>query len=269
MHHAIKRFILACFVLSISQSALASDDKISIVGGVAYNWKNEDFKISGKPFKPEFTTIDWSLIAAYQSFYVKVNFDQSIKDSYQIDNSSSGSGGPDNQAILFSRDDIGLTFGYSVLDNITLFAGFTRGETEGAGTGQIDVGTVPSFSTTVISIIEQGPFVGAIYSYHFKKSGSLSLSLAYAKLDGEVILRSASTAIATGVTTIDTQSAIGNADGLSYSIGWTDQFAENILYNISFKQTDYKFDAPEVAGQDSSDFDDTYLAFLIGLSKFF
>ncbi len=270
MRPAIKRFILACFVISISQSASAEDDEISIVGGVAYNWKNEDFKINGKPFKPEFTTVDWSLIAAYRSFYVKVNFDQSIKDSFQIDNSASGSGTPDNQAILFSRDDIGLTFGYSVLDNVTVFAGFTRGETEGAGTGQIiDEGTGPAFSTVSISIIEQGPFVGASYSYYLHNSGSLSFSLAYAKLDGEVMLRNASTLIATRATTFNSQVAKGDADGLSYSVTWTDLFAENILYNIGFKQTDYKFDAPEVVGQDSSDFDDTYLTFFIGLSKFF
>ena len=151
-----------------------------------------------------------------------------------------------------------------------MFLGFTRGETEGAGTGQIiDEGSGPAFSTLFISIIEQGPFIGASYSYHLKNSGSFNFSLAYARLDGEVILRSANTLIATQVTTISSQLAKGDADGLSYSIAWTDTFAEDLLYTISFKQTDYKFDAPEVPGQDSSDFDDTYLTFLIGLSKFF
>ena len=89
MRLVINRSTLAVLLVSLSLPALAEDDDISIVGGVSYNWKNEDFKISGKPFKPEFTTVDWSLIAAYKSVYVKVNFDQSIKDSFQIDNSTS------------------------------------------------------------------------------------------------------------------------------------------------------------------------------------
>ena len=269
MNSLIFRIFITCLFTMLSHTALAEEDDISIVGSVSYNWKNEDFTIGGKPFKPEFTTVDWSIIAAYKSAYVKVNFDQSIKDSLQIDNSSSGST-PDNQAIYFGRDDSVITLGYSAADNITVFAGYTRGVTEGVGTGQIiDEGTGPAFSTLTINITEKGPFVGASYSYYMKDSGSFSFVVAYAQLDGEVLLRSANTLIDTQVTTFNSQVANGDVDGLSYSISWSDYFAENIQYYISLKQTDYKFDVPEVAGEDSFDFDDTYLALSIGLSKFF
>jgi hypothetical protein len=275
MRQITKSFFLACFFVSLSQPVLAEDDEVSIVGGVAYNLKNEDFDIAGKPFKPEFTTIDWSIIAAYKSSYVKFNFDQSIKDSVQIDNSTGDGGSVDNQALLFSREDIGLTFGYSVLDNLSLFVGYTRGETSGTGisgyrfesvSGGLDEGLLVHLQ---VRIKEQGPFVGASYNYYLQDSGSFSFSVAYAQLDGEVSVKESITRINNGVVIYNNQIAKGDADGLSYSITWIDQFSEDMLYNISLKVTDYTFDAPEIPGEDSFDFDDTYNIFSIGFSKFF
>jgi len=269
MQSLIKRFFLATFIVASSQPVLASDD-ISFTGGVAYNWKNEDFKIGGKPFKPEFTTVDWSLISSYKSSFVKVNYDQSIKDSFQIDNGINGGGNASNQAIFFGREDIGLTIGYNVLDSVAVFTGYTRGETKGVGTGEVfNEGSGPIYSTLSVSIIEKGPFLGASYSYYLQDSGSLSFIVAYARLDGKVSISRADKLISTQSTTFDNQTAKGDADGLSYAIIWTNQFSENSLYHISLKTTNYKFNAPEVVSQDSYDFNDTYTIFSIGFSRFF
>jgi hypothetical protein len=275
MRQITKSLLLTCFFVFLSQPVLAEDDEVSIVGGVAYNLKNEDFDIAGKPFKPEFVTLEWSVIAAYKSSYVKFSFDQSIKDFATIDNAPNSGGNIDNQTILFSRKDISLTFGYSVLDNMSIFVGYTRGETSGTGIagyrfeGGIAFPDDAIISNLSISIKESGPFVGASYSYYLQDSGSFSFSLAYAQLDGEVSILTTATSVANGAVTFDSQVAKGDADGISYSVTWTDQFSEDTLYNISLKTTNYKFDAPEIPGEDSFDFDDTYNIFSIGFSKFF
>ena len=279
---AYLRFLLVGIVVFSTQTVFAENDDISIVGGVAYNIKNERFDIANKPFKPDFVTIEWSLIAAYKSAYVKLNYDESVKDGAQVDTTpSSGGGSNDNQALLFDRKDAGITFGYSVLEGLSLFAGYTRGETGVTGTGDFSVqGNLTSsyietaFSTLTVNVTEQGPFVGASYSYYLKDSGSLSFSLAYARLDGEVQSERAEkvTTIdmtgSTEVTTIDGSLVKGDATGFSYSIVWTDRFTESMLYNLSLKTTRYKFDAPPL-GSDNLDFNDVYNIFSIGFSKFF
>jgi hypothetical protein len=255
----------------LSHPVFATSDEISIVAGVSYNLKNEDFKIGNKPFTPEFTTLEWSLIAAYKSAYLRFNFDQSIKDHSQIDNTLNGSGDPDNSIIMLGREEVGLSFGYSVYENVVLLAGFTQGETSGLTFGGYNVdqpGVFPTnarFNNTSLSIMEKGPFVGISYSYNLKDSGSFSFSAAYAQLDGEVSFSDTVTALATGIKTFSSQLIEGDANGLSYSIIWTDQFSESMLYNIGWKTTRYKFDAPDT----EFDFNDVYNTMTIGFTRFF
>lgn len=274
MLNFIRRFILSCFVMCFAQIVLAEDGEVSVVGGVAYNLKNVEFNIGEKPFAPEFVTLDWSVIAAYQSYYVKFNYDQSVKDYFQINNTPSGGGGNDTGSILLEREDVGITFGYSITDNASLFGGYTRGETSGIATGSYEsnLATFPAdskFRNSTVSFKEDGPFIGVSYSHYLKSSGSFSFSAAYAQLDGEVVIDGAETALDTGVTTFSSDAITGDANGFSYSVTWSDQFSDSVLYNISLKSTKYKFDAPLTSSGDSFDFDEIYKIFSIGFSKFF
>ena len=275
MRNTIIRFLLACFFLSSSQVVLAEDDEVSIVGGVAYNLKNEDFKVGNKPFKPEFTTLEWSVIAAYKSSYVKFSFDQSIKDHVLIDKSPNDGGGLSNEPFFFSREDIGITVGYSVLDNVSLFVGYTRGETSVVSTGgfrsqeDIGFGADDYLVNIQAKVLEQGPFIGASYSYYLRDSGSFSFSAAYAQLDGEFAFKNSFTSLTDGSVVIEELLLKGDASGFSFSIVWTDQFSEDMLYNIGLKTTRYEFDAPLAPNGDDFDFNDNYEIFSIGFSKFF
>ena len=270
-----KSLLLICFFAILSQPVLAEDDEVSIVGGVAYNLKNEDFDIGGKPLKAEFTTLEWSVIAAYKSSYLRFSFDQSIKDHFLIDNSPDGGGGLSNEPFLFSREDIGLTIGYSVLDNVSLFVGYTRGETNVAvisgyrSNEDIGFGQEALLTNIQANVLEQGPFVGASYSYYLEDSGSFSFAMAYAELDGEFSMRTAFTRMVNGQVVIENLMLKGDASGFSFSIVWTDQFSEDMLYNIGLKTTRYKFDGPLAPNGDDFDFDDVYNIFSIGFSKFF
>ena len=285
MRPITKSLLLSCCFAFLSQSVFAEDDEVSIVGGAAYSFKRTQFDISGKAFKPEYTTIEWSVIAAYQSFYVKAGFDQSIKDHVQINNTPSGGGGSnDNSGIAFSRDDINITFGYSLLDNLSLFAGYTQGETVGVLGGQMRVDSsfpftlaIPQvlFTTQEVSFKQKGPYLGVSYSYYLQDSGSFNFSLAYASLDGDVFFKETSTQISPataagnpGDVTNQVNEVDGESTGLSYGVTWTDQFSEGMLYSLSLKTVRYKFEEPSL-GPDNLNFDDIYNIFSIGFSKFF
>lgn len=273
MRQITQSFLLTCFLALLSQPALAGDDEISIVGGVAYNLKSSEFTVGNKPFTPEFTTLDWSLIAAYKSFYVKGSFDQSIKDHIQINNTPGNSGQPDNSGLILGREDISITLGYRVLDSLSLFAGYTSGETSGITTGSINAqgGGVVTFQTTGISFKQEGSFIGASYSYFLQDSGSFSFSMAYANLDGDIVFNNSETDLTTGTTTISVNNITGTSTGASYAITWTDQFSEDMLYNIALKSVRYKFDGPAPVAPDfeDNDFDDNYNILSIGFSKYF
>lgn len=266
---------LICLVVSFVRPANAEKDEITVVGGVTYSVKKEDFTVGGRPFSPEFRTLEWSVITAYQSSYLKFNIDQSIKDHFQITSSASGDGSIETSLMMLRREDIGLTYGYSVLDNVSLFVGYTSGETSGTITGSYRADTNNPFpgnskiADTEFSFKETGPFVGASYSYYFHNSGSLSFSLAYAQLDGEVVIRNIETLIDTGATTSNSSTIEGDANGLSYSLTWMDRFSEDMRYSIMFKKTSYEFDGPLDANGDDFDFDDIYEIFSIGFTKFF
>jgi len=266
------RLVIIWIVVFFAQSAFA-EEEISIVGGVAYSLKSEEFTVGGKPFKPEFTTIDWSLIAAYKSSYIKLNYDQSVKDDSILNNTPSGNGGLDNSVLLFSREDSGITIGYSVLDSLTLFAGYTRGRTDVLGFSDVS-GRVTALPPEIrnrnidITITEKGPFVGASYIHYLKDSGSFNFSVAYAQLDGVLSFKTADTDVETGTVTVISESSEGDSTGFSYSVTWTDQFSEDILYNITLKRTEYNFDGSPIRNE-SLDFDNIYNIFSIGFSKFF
>lgn len=268
-----KHSLWICLAMFLAQPVLA-EEEISIVGGVAYSLKNVEFNIGNKPFAPEFVTIDWSIIASHKSYYAKINYDQSIKDHFQINNTPSGGGGTDTGSITLEREDVGITFGYSISDNVSLFAGFTRGETSGIATDSYEsnLATFPAdskFRNSTVSFKEDGPFIGVSYSHYLQGSGSFNFSAAYAQLNGEVAIDTFETALDSGVTTFSTDAITGDANGFSYSVTWSDRFSDSVLYNISLKSTKYKFDAPLTSSGDDFDFDEIYKIFSIGFSKFF
>ena len=274
MHKITKNLLSGCIFALFTQPVLAEDDEVSIIGGMGYNIKRAEFSVGNKPFKPEFTTVDLSIIAAYKSFYVKAGFDQSIKDHFQINNTPSSDGRIDNGIIQLQREDADITIGYNVINNISIFAGYTRGETSGISTTSIDInGSGPTLETSIfhstLSFKQTGPFIGASYSYYLQDSGAFNFSLAYADLDGDIVFSEAKTFFTTAETTLSSFEIQGKSTGLSYGVTWTDQFSENMLYNISLKIKRYKFDGPLAPGGDDFDFDDNYNIVSISFSKFF
>jgi len=284
MNRAIQSLLLLWFVISYSQfviSAETDDDPVTVVGGVAYIFKTSDFTVSNKAFKPQYTSLDWSAVLAYKSFYTRVNFDQSIRGHTEIDNSLENDGSINSGILTLDREDIAVTFGYSLFDSISVFAGYKRGETSGALGGQLR-GFNPDpitnkpvdflIENTEVSFKENGPFIGIGYTYFTQKSGSINFSVAYADLDGEALLF-VPELDASGSKFIVPVQILGDTTGLSYSLSWTDMFSEDMNYTIGINIIRYEFDAPllNTGGGNTEDFsfDENFANFSISLTKFF
>ena len=260
-------------------ASAAEDEEINIVASATYAYKSLDFEVGNKRFKPKFTTLDWAITAAYKKAFVKINFDQSIKDHNQVNNTLDGSGAFDNTRTTLSREDSGLTIGYSVLNNVSIFGGYKYGKTSGVDTGQIKQvtftgppgGTRFYTDNSSISFTEDGPFLGVSYSHLLKKSGTVNFSFAYANLDGESSFNRVEPDPVTGdLTVFINDTSTGDSTGISYSISYTDKLVESINFTIALKSTRYEFDGPSPpVVTDETDFDEIYNIFSIGFSKYF
>lgn len=262
-------FLLCLIMLSV-RPAVAEDDAVSIVGGAAFSFKNEEFELGSRPFQTEFATVELSVIAAFRSTYIKLSYDRSINDDTSLDTSINYEGNQSIASITMGREETSLTIGYNFTENLALLGGYTNGETSfySANDHVMNV-PGPGFLTSTGVITEKGPFLGVSYSHYLKDQASLSFTVAYADLDGEVASTVITTALATGVRKINSVVVQGDATGFSYAATWTDSFSESSLLHITLKLTRYEFDAPPQATGPDFDFDDNYDTLSIGFTRFF
>lgn len=120
---------------------------------------------------------------------------------------------------------------------------------------------------------QDGPFFGASYSWRFEKAGRLTISAAYALLDGDNDF---------GANTDDeeedddeppefddlTGQVSGDVTGFSYAVNWTMPLSPKLLFQTRFKINDYQRDL-KVDGQKFDNVDETYSSLHVGLAYVF
>jgi len=263
-----RRFLLLSLLLGLTANTQAADD-LTVVGALDFAFKDMTLEAagggggSGQSFNTTVSSINPGLAIAYKRFYANVNYDKSINSetTTQIDQ-----GQP--SALTMSRSDTVLTLGYRAADFASLYVGWLSGEIGAYLTGQYRFSpTEFAFYTQDISYTEKGPFAGVSFSHNFGEKGSASLSVAYAKLDGEF------TQIRyTGTTNLGnppiTQYDVGTADvnGLSYNLTWTGALTGSLNYRLGVKYTRYEGTAN---GPGSSSINEYYTAFFLGLTNVF
>lgn len=247
-------------LFSLTGPTQAADSEVTVVGALDFAFKDltlESAGGGGPKFNTTLTTINPGVAIAYRRFYTNINFDKSIDSAAttQVEN-----GLP--SMLTMSRSDTVLTLGYRVLDSVSLYAGWLSGDIGAYLNGERDVGT-PTFYTQEISYTEKGPFAGIAVSHNFGDKGSVSFSVAYAKLDGEMS-QTRYTGGATPGTTYDN----GNVDvkGLSYSLIWTGPMNGSMNYRLGVKSTRYEGDA---AGGGATNLDEYYTSLFFGLTNSF
>lgn len=223
---------------------------IDFIVKAAMGNKSSELIIRDRNFTPDFITLDLSLTATHDRYFLTINNEVSLKDAIETD---------PNGLIFFSRQDTNITFGYS-FDIASVFAGWRTGETSAYFTGNSE-----SFGTK-----SDGFYLGASKSYQFKDKGRLSGSLAIAQLNGEVSLTEPFVDTSAFVVGAPPPEVInGSALGFSVGIGWSGQVSEDTLYSIDYKLNQFDFEDDVVFGGLDLSYEENFSTFYIGLTHFF
>ncbi len=172
-----------------------------------------------------------------------------------------------------SREDIDLTLGYQLNRNWSLFGGYKRGETEMDFIAR-EADDEGVFNRVNESYEQEGPYLGATFSWDFETAGRLSFTLAYAELDATNNF---------GANTDDdddedgeeepefddlTGRVKGDTTGFSYGITWTMPLSASLLFQARLKVNDYQQDI-RYEGVNYKDIDETLSSLHLGLAYVF
>lgn len=162
---------------------------------------------------------------------------------------------PDNtftETFKGDRQDSSITLGRKFMDNrAALYVGYKTGKSEASGNqGQH------------LSFEEKGYFIGANYAWLIGNKGALSINLAYADLDGDLVEQVTNPAFDGLTVPLDTN-ATSNAQGLSYGIAWSARLSQTISYALSIDARSYTFEDVRDSNPDaipSNEFKEEFLS---------
>ncbi|GMR18766.1 MAG: hypothetical protein BMS9Abin33_1207 [Gammaproteobacteria bacterium] len=211
------------FVLICSTPALYAKEDIQLLTGVSLNNKYSTFEYMGTELSPDYTTVNIEVIGFYKKMYMKVNYDQSIKDDIQ----SVGNG----DFFYFSREDAALTWGYNVWGRLSVFTGLLAGKTE------FPIITASGVDSFISELSYVGPFVGVSYGIPAGK-GTLNVNFAFTSMQGKYSV-SAFTSLLAETT--------GTTDGVSLGINWMRPINEGLNFIVGYKVNRFEFTDEDLA----------------------
>jgi len=218
----IRAFSTVFLLLIISLPAGAAE--LSVVPSIGYGISSLKFnRAVGGEDASRFSVVDMGLTVAYNRIYARVGAEVPLGEEYTY--------GP---ALIrqLKREDYGISVGYYVRENLSVFGGYSYGKTsiisfDGGG-------GLPPFPVYT-QHLDSGPYLGANYSFYVGKTGTIGLNLAYASMDGSLIIQDSDPG---GVSTVEN----GKTTGYSFGITWSDTFKDKLTYYVSYKQKSYKTD---------------------------
>lgn len=171
-----------------------------------------------------------------------------------------------------SRKDVDITLGYRLNKSWSVFSGYKYGKTKMQFTPRDSEDEDDAILATAESYLQEGPFLGASYSWQFEKAGKLSLSVAYAYLNATNNF-SANTDEDEGddeAREFDdlTGQVKGDTKGFSYGVSWTMPLSSNLLFQTRLKINSYQQDI-EVDGERFNDIDETFTTLHVGVAYVF
>jgi hypothetical protein len=181
--------------------------------GVGLNWLNY-VRLDGSDLDAYFTTLNVGLSVNYDRVYFDLG-----AELFGVDSNKEGGEVDDVE-----RQDFTFTTGYRVNQDASVFAGYTFGETKDDLKGEFHE--------------DVGPFIGASYSF-FSDDTVYTTTLAYAALDGEILVDEDPDANTKGDTT-----------GFSLGFAISGPFRETMGYTIALKTRQYTYEVDDTS-QDS------------------
>ncbi len=241
-------------------------------------------------FSVHIPVINFSLTTAYKKFFAAVklekNFSTTSTTTTETDRSADGEinlialQGSD---VDVSREDVSLTLGYNAWRTLNLFIGYLNGETEltpdpfcadlvlpidadDIARGQVsctrtnragfqfflgDQGFYNSQPEYRQTYSEDGPYIGASYSFRFQELGTLSLSFAYADMEGEYKDNANDP---DAIFNVDGEASFlpfnyrGDTRGTSIGITWTGSLGDTTAYSLDVRRQAYSMDGSDKTG---------------------
>lgn len=250
----MRRITLVLVLVATGMGAAhAAESGVTVVGGMDFGFKqlSLDTGGGGDTFSPFYVTINPNIVLGYKSFYAGLSYDKSISADPETGQAPSSIGPVPTATILdFARTDSTFTFGYRLNRSLSLFTGYTKGANEFTET-RFDVTLI----VTDIEYTTTGPFAGVAYSKTFGDSGTLGLSIGYAKLDGKLKFTVQPGAASSG-------DVKGDATGISYGLTWSGPLTESLGYRIGVKGIRYEMEDP-------ADITERYTNIFIGIVNYF
>jgi len=235
---------------------VASFAEFSVVTSADVAYKTGKFALPGKddskPLKPIFKTLNVTLAAAYGNAYLAAAYESPFSDHQELV-FDSGFVFDDR----FTRSDANLTVGYRVWPWMNVFGGYLHGKSELQRVQYLPSLVLDEFF--IFRYNETGPFAGLSLSHSFSRHGTLSFSVAYAKLDGKI------TYIRNG---FGLNFPTADTSGFSYSLLWIGQLDSTLSYRVGVKATRYELDFSKFSATFAS-VKESYSSIFLGITKAF
>lgn len=242
--------VVASAALLAANTATAESWQLTVAPSVDLAFKKSDFSFdfggSGADLvNPTYTTLTPSAAVSVGPIYGVLSYEVTVNpwNSETLSMYDPGTGPiwtitQDS----YERSEAALTIGYRVYSGgnnigpVNVFVGYLNGNSAWRSTDfTYDTSVVPStyqFSVYRYIFSENGGYIGANYSQPFGEKGTLSLSAAYALLDGNLGILS---------SWGDNFDYISDATGYSLGITWTGPITGNLNYRVGMKHVKYDF----------------------------
>lgn len=210
-------------------------------------------------FKGDMVAGILGLAVVNNNFYVNLSGELPWKDSQDFQREI-------NSVVDLTRKDYSFTIGYNLPRGWSIFGGYKYGKTSAHITSFEQIPGGPAILNT-LDFKESGPYLGTSYSFPINSGNNLSISAAYAFMDGEINNR----LNPAGGGGSGTGSAEGDANGFSLAIKWIHEVSASTSFNMALKYNSYENELTETAAAVPLDitFDSDYRYITIGLSHVF
>ncbi|MBV1881508.1 MAG: hypothetical protein KUG82_07735 [Pseudomonadales bacterium] len=165
-----------------------------------------------------------------------------------------------------NREDIDVSIGYRVTDQIALFGGFHRGETEIDFEPRDFEDDADSFTFTD-RYKESGLHLGGSYAWRLGNAGVISATVAYAIFDSDNQFSQAADDEEEGeAPEFDDESGHikGDSSGFSYGLRWSVALSDKLYYSADWKTNNFKQEVQVETRE--HEVDETIVHFTMGLN---